>query len=41
VPVPSTFEMEMYRVKLLMQRLGLTVNEYEAPNSKVSGGERR
>jgi hypothetical protein len=39
VAVPSKFEMEMYRVKLLMQRLGLTVNEYEAPNSKASGGE--
>jgi hypothetical protein len=39
VPAPSKFEMEMYRVKLLMQRLGLTVNEYEAPNSKASGGE--
>ena len=31
--------MEMYRVALLMQRLGLAVDEYEAPNSKVSGGE--
>jgi hypothetical protein len=37
--VPSKFEMEMYRVALLMQRLGLAVDEYEAPNSKVSGGE--
>jgi hypothetical protein len=31
--------MEIYRVALLMQRLGLTVNEYEAPKSKASGGE--
>ena len=29
----------MYRVALLMRRLGLIVNEYEAPNSKASGGE--
>lgn len=37
--MPSKFEMEMYRVALLMRRLGLIVNEYEAPNSKASGGE--